>query len=287
MKYISTILVFAFTGTILWTIGNFSAEMEELKVRKVEVDNIKIYTKEERQEIKQANKAKSLRLKNNTALQNERSHSDSEIDHSLKKPYAPLTLPKNLLPDLFQDQTEVNVVIKDYKGLESNLMQEPSSSIDTITENYKKSAITRISSSVSLQIKKSTSKIENKPAPTPTSLINDTTLISDDGFLNKLNNAEQNHSNTSLENHFENFNFSKQEKLNLSLKTETTNGKILPNTRLTIENSQGQILLEGSTNIEGRFKKELIVFTGEKIYVRYYGVGISQEKNEITKQGEE
>jgi hypothetical protein len=91
---------------------------------------------------------------------------------------------------------------------------------------------------------------------------------------------------TQINKTYEDFNFSKEKTLSVSLSTQSTNGKNLPNVRLIIENAAGNILLEGSTDIQGKFQKDITTFTGESLFVRYYGIGISQERRKLNKNGE-
>ncbi|MCM8532911.1 MAG: hypothetical protein NE330_17210 [Lentisphaeraceae bacterium] len=287
MKYIVALLIFGITGKVLWSAGNYIAEIEALKLKKIEIENIKIY--------KNGDGLKSLRINQTKALKPQTNKTSDSL-HKEDNPKNSREATKEL-QEVFdaQDQepkiiqSEVNIILKDYRGYEAELIQEINFTPKKQIADYKKRVLSRLFSS-------NTINTLTQPATTTKTTVNDQTTDGDqtangdqtaDKQLSTTEFIEQVPSSTSIEVPYEDFNFSKQEKLDLQLTTETTNGKILPNTRLTIENSQGQILLEGSTNLEGSFQKELTVFTGEKLYVRYYGVGISQEKNEITRKGEE
>lgn len=278
MKYIFTLIVISFTGTVIWTAGTYSIEIEELEARKIAVEQSRL---SDGRLINDAYNEIMLKRKqsNNNSISEDRDSINSKNNTKDILPYSSQSenpIQNNIANETI-DQAFENVVVENLND-DSELIQEKSIYTPKEVKEYKKGVLVRLFSQTATNDQKSAiEKIEIEQTPL---------LVIDQELNDTIFDPLQIQSETILENSIEKFNFSKEENVDLVLTSETTNGRILPNVRLTVENNKGQILLEGSTDIQGEFQKRITKFTGEKIFVRYYGVGLSQEKVEIVKEGE-
>lgn len=278
MKYIFTLIVISFTGTVIWTAGTYSIEIEELEARKIAVEQSRL---SDGRLINDAYDEIMLKRKqsNNNSISEDRDSINSKNNTKDILPYSSQSenpIQNNIANETI-DQAFENVVVENLND-DSELIQEKSIYTPKEVKEYKKGVLVRLFSQTATNDQKSAiEKIEIEQTPL---------LVIDQELNDTIFDPLQIQSETILENSIEKFNFSKEENVDLVLTSETTNGRILPNVRLTVENNKGQILLEGSTDIQGEFQKRITKFTGEKIFVRYYGVGLSQEKVEIVKEGE-
>ena len=282
MKYVLALAVFTFTGFIVWTAGTYAVEIEDLKALKVKIDNTRTTTPEERQVIFAARKAKALALakienKNKGPLHEEREVEDwSEFDDSYNLPELPHETLMKLEEKFTSDSTQEseNVVVQVQNG-GAKVIKAEVSEVKEISE-YKTKVLSKLfSNKPASSLKAEVGDIDEAEA-VPLKVPGQTPFLF----------PEQLASETTLNLLYEDFNFSKETKLKVDLTSLSTNNKLLPNVRLTIENSQGFILVEDSTDLKGKFSKEMTVFTGEKLYVRYYGVGMPQDKIEIKTGGQ-
>ena len=82
------------------------------------------------------------------------------------------------------------------------------------------------------------------------------------------------------------FMYTQQISESIAIKSISDRGETLPYTKFIIENSAGNILIESCTNANGEFNRSFKIFNGEKLYLRFFSPGLSQDKIQINNNGE-
>ena len=80
------------------------------------------------------------------------------------------------------------------------------------------------------------------------------------------------------------FNFNMQKTRSISVNSADESGELVPHARFTIENSSGNIILEGNTNESGQFTSQIVQFNQAPVYLRYHTIGLNQERVLISEE---